>query len=464
MQNRGDIMLEKGELLLLKNGIWELDCPMMSLYKQGTDIIEHTGGGYIKRNKDGDILFKIYSNRTMEPLIQSSGIAGQVIPDEQYYKLVANDSFGRKWEAHKIIPSFRGHFDKSWTIVTGGLRSIKSTIELKERSSAKYCYLRLIFFDDIIIPFNTSSETIINIDGRDRTRRIDFNIAKYLSCGYEYEIASDDGIIELMARSATTELPRHFDIRIIEALQYIFARAPSCNVIEKKSGNTKTLEIIESNIPATAARIRPPLQTNPPSIDPKSRIWTMFDRYLNHILRYPEPKPHPLSNIVFEAIQGSSSSIGAQALAVAVAVEGALSVEYPNLACSSEGEKKNLRESIDLVKGSTIDENIKLRLLGAINSWINTGASAKSKLQSLVAMGVIENVEYKAWEKLRNSFAHASFPTNDLQILLDLSFVVTTLLNKVIFYAIGYIGEYTDYGVHGWPMKMFDCSMSCQSG
>jgi len=55
-------LLRAAEIEELRNGTWELDCPIMVLRKSatgGADVYE--GGGYVKRTSDGDLQFKLYS-------------------------------------------------------------------------------------------------------------------------------------------------------------------------------------------------------------------------------------------------------------------------------------------------------------------------------------------------------------------------------------------------------------------
>jgi hypothetical protein len=78
----------------------------------------------------------------------------------------------------------------------------------------------------------------------------------------------------------------------------------------------------------------------------------------------------------------------------------------------------------------------------------------------------ISDDEINAWEYVRNRVMHGEFekwPKGDytLQAKLDSTAKIATLINKILFYLIGYEGQYTDYGQRDYPLKTFKlCSLS----
>ena len=66
------------------------------------------------------------------------------------------------------------------------------------------------------------------------------------------------------------------------------------------------------------------------------------------------------------------------------------------------------------------------------------------------------------WQSLRNSTAHAILRQFD-QEFVDRCFVVRTLLYQLIFLRIGYEGDFTNYGVRGWPTDVFCLSAAAEN-
>jgi hypothetical protein len=79
----------------------------------------------------------------------------------------------------------------------------------------------------------------------------------------------------------------------------------------------------------------------------------------------------------------------------------------------------------------------------------------KDKFIVLEASGVITNEMVKEWEKLRNAIAHAAvrFDPTKTQTIWNRCNIVYTMLNLLVFRAIGYSGRYQDFSSRGWPIK-----------
>jgi hypothetical protein len=81
----------------------------------------------------------------------------------------------------------------------------------------------------------------------------------------------------------------------------------------------------------------------------------------------------------------------------------------------------------------------------------------KDKLKVLVDNGVINQSMAKAWEKLRNTTAHAAVkidPDKAHEMWAHCN-IVYAMLNRLVFQAIGYSGKYKDFSTSGWPMTDF---------
>jgi hypothetical protein len=83
---------------------------------------------------------------------------------------------------------------------------------------------------------------------------------------------------------------------------------------------------------------------------------------------------------------------------------------------------------------------------------------AKDKLLQLKKLGVINKIQYDSWSNLRNKTAHAARNKSEGWFKKDIKryYHVFELLYRIIFYAIGYHGEYTSYSDDNIYRKKFE--------
>jgi len=450
-------LLGAKELEELKNGTWQLDCPNMELRKKansGEDV--YLGGGYIRRNEDGELSFRLYSKRDVEfshSFGTSSVKPGELIPHEEYYELVVTDSKGREWESKNILASTGGCLRGKGAVTSGLLEELKHTSKENMRSGSKKSGLSIRFFEEFDIPANVPTTVETSVGRRQTGMTSSMNVAKFRSCGYDFEISRGDGMVVLRVQSNSGKLPEQLEVRVVEALEFVLGRLLEWAVLEKFEEGLETFRIKRGRLIESKWRIGPPLRFI--KTDPSGVVWNLYDKYLGHILSYDQiDKYHPLSVFVRRTIQGSAGSIETESLEIGVSVEGIVHTEFENIGVLSEDETKELENALRIIEESKIAKELKKRIRGAINSWKKP--SATIRLLRLIETGVINRAEYEAWKKLRHPSSHGKVPVlGDFQEFVDLCHTATVLLYKLIFHAIGYEGRYTDYSTRGWPLRSY---------
>lgn len=457
-------MIVAKELEELQNGTWQLDCPNMKLSKKADSSEDvYFGGGYIRRKEDGELSFKLYSERNVE-LSSFFGTrsvkSGELIPPEEYYELVVTDSTGREWESKNILASTGGFAGGKGSVTSGMLEEIKHSRKLNMRSGSKKSGLSIKFFEDFKIPANVPTTVERIVAGRSRRMTSSMNVAKFQSCGYDFEISRGDDMVDLRVLSNFRKLPEQLEVRVVEALEFVLGRLLDWAVLERFEEGLETFRIKKGRLSASKWRIGPPLSCR--TTEPSGAVWNLYDKYLGHILSYDEvDKYHPLSVFVRRAIQGSTGSIETESLEIGVSVEGIVHTEFANVGVLSKDETKVLENARRIIEESKIADRFKRRIMGAINSWQEP--SATDRLLCLIKSGVINRAEYEAWKKLRHPSSHGRLPNlRDFQEFVDLCHTATVLFYKLIFHAIGYEGKYTDYSTRDWPEK--DYPMGADKG
>lgn len=452
-------MLYPNEIKEIKEGLWELDCSNILLTSNSSENEIYEGPGYIKRTSNGQISFKMYSRN---PLKIGQGLrwwtkrlgAGKLISDEYFFKLSATDTLGKVWQAEYILPENSGPVVPGNNVISGSI-----PYELKCSSKTSYipacATLKMKFFHtvDRYIPCNTITKKAIAFGEQELTATSwDANIAKFSSCGCNFTISKEDEILTLDITSSTKSLPNNVEHRALEALQFVLAHPLVWTILEKNEEGIETIIIKRTPKEMINLKIKEPVH----HVVPKdSHIWKLYDKYLSYIVSYGgETNWHPLSIFIHRVIIASAAYYETFALEVAVAVEGVLTTEFKSLAPPEDKFLHSLSEARNCINASSISNDLKPRICGAINAMKR--ASATDKLRLLVETSVISEKEYEAWKKLRNSSTHPTEPAFlELQESLDLCGIVTTLFYKLIFHAIGYEGKYTDYGTCDYPLKDF---------
>jgi len=446
-------MLQGDEIEKLRDGTLQLDCPVMVLRKSSandTDVYE--GGGYIRRTPDGDLRFRLYSarERDLTRVFRSFGVSGQLIADEEFYELSARDSRGRVWESNRILPDHDSCAGEKG-VVTSGRLDIATCTQREATSSAKTrSGVKWIFFDKFSIPCHAFTEKTTSIAGHTRQKRSLRDTAVFKSCGCNFEMRAVEGIVTCSAITNSKSLPPNLEIRVVEVLRFVLARPIEWAVLEKYEGETEIIQIKRVDVHERKPSIGRPIASKAPS---DSRfVWELFDKYLSYVLNYTETDRYsPVSTFVYKVIKASEGSIDGLALVLAVAVEGVLEEAFPDLAHLSEEEIDKLKAAQQIVDKTPLDMGLKKRIKTVLGQWVHP--STTDKLTEFVKAGTIKASEYEAWKKLRHPFVHGSLPEIErIGELVNLCYLTTMLLYKLIFRAIGYESSYTDYGAPGWPL------------
>lgn len=443
------------EIEEIKNATWELDCPKMTLQKNSkVEKDLHEGGGYIKRDPDGTLRFKLYSTERpldLKKIFRSLGTSGKLIDDGEFYELSATDTKGRVWKSDRILIQQDGSVDKKGSVVYGKIYKLINVHENLNSSTNKYNHVKIYFFQNFKVPGNAVTETTVVIGGQKRRTNSDRNIAQFSSCGCDFEIRNEDEGVTLEARGNDV-LPINLELRVTEALQFVMGTPLEWTIMQKSENNIDTILIKHVSSNHKKPKIGPPINTKDPRNT--SFVWQLFDNYLNYIIHYKEEyKYHLISVYNLQVLKGSEGSIEPMMLTLGIAVEGILNEAFPELKKLPENKIEELERSKKIIKDSSLEKDFKNRLIGAMERWDTR--SATSMLYYLVETEVVKNEEVNAWKKIRNPTAHAVLPdSNDLQELVDFCHTVSVLFYKLIFHAIGYNGKYTNYGLHGWPLEV----------
>ncbi len=381
-------------------------------------------------------------------------VSGEVIPPEEYFELSATDISGFEWSCGKIQAKIHGGCHG--IVITGRLIDV-----LRHRMSGLTATLpslmSMFFFDNLQIPFNQFVLTQSTSGERTLSSKILPEFARFDAGDFHFEIQKaepEKGSTILRVSSSIQSLPDGIETRVEESLRYLTLNPIHWCIVDKRVGDTREVAIVPRRV-AQSPIFDEPLDHS--RQDCAVDFWRLFVAYFQHVVSHPEPQNyHPLSAQLFHVISAETRQLDLLGLLVSVAVEGVLNCEFADLAKPSDVFKTSLDQIGKSIRRlRCADAKLAARLQGVLTPM--KSSRPKDKLKVLEDTGVITKDMVKKWEKLRNTTAHAAVRVDpaETQAMLTQCYIVYTMLNRLIFQAIGYSGKYQDFSTLGWPIEEF---------
>jgi hypothetical protein len=296
------------------------------------------------------------------------------------------------------------------------------------------------------------------VSGERRSKSVELNVAKFQASGFDFEIEKEKGWLIVNVVSESQPIDDAVITRFTEALQFVLGRTLNWSVLELFQQQTqKTRVRPSSENDKNHSRIQSPISFQ--SCDTAISVWTLFGKYLDHVILYPEKSWHPLFRLIHSVIESGNASLEAEGITLSVSIEGLLKKEFSALAIPDEAYKDQVDNARDLIEKSELSDQIKARLKGSMGTMLSPRAT--DRLFVLKEKGLIDAKLVDAWNSLRNSSVHSDSPESiDIQVYLNRCNSVLVLFYHLVFLTIGYTGDYNDYGSYNYPLKKFDQIMA----
>lgn len=449
----------------LANLKFEINCSIIVLTQEGDvdNPIIYKGPGTIFQNDEKSFSVKIFCEGKLDVKEFFGKInrltPGKLIEDINYYSLKASDFAGNKWTANSIMPDLNGGIDIEGFLITGNFTRLFCHRE--ENHDYRGTTLKLFYKGKHKIPCNTLKKSKHFIGSDDRGTSSSYNVAQFDIDDIEFEILSEDDRLIVYLFSQSDELTTVTAQRIHEALQFVLVDINPWDIILLQKNNVQ--ETIFRAIPQSLkkSRVQPPLHFN--TVDRDGRVWKLFELFFKYTFPYKNTDWHPLFELLHKVIESGEASIEAHALTLAVSIEGLLKKSFREIAVPDDEYVGKIKEAAKEINKSSIDNSLKSRLQGALGAMKTP--RAKDRLHQLYELGIVEDRHVKSWGKMRNSSAHSdSLDISEIQNYLNDCSAMCMLFYHLIFYTIGYNGEYTDYSVYGFPKKTYKPQRPLQSG
>lgn len=442
-----------------------IDCPEVTLTQLGvsTPKVIH-GRGMIFLESDPVFKLRMYADpvEQTEDATQSafsmlkrmrSWKDGEAIPEDEYFQIEVVDLSGFRWVGEQIF--IREYRNGKALVITAEITELRyRTTGLKVVEQA---FLKSYFFEPLRLPLYQPVETHTSANGETLAQSFERKRTKFEDGDLTFvfqRVEENRGSTVMLVTSTQPQLHVGLETRILESLRYVTMSPVWMRIVEKRQGDIREAILSPRRIEASNIFGTPVVHNQ---FHRASDFWNLFKAYLRYTLSATDPTTfHPLSSQLHHVISSETQHLDLTGLLVSIAVEGVLSKAFPELAAPSQEFKVAVDETTKLLSTTTLPiEALRPRVIGAVSQMKTS--RAKDKLIALREQGIITEKMEAAWGKLRNSAAHATVnldeaAKNDLWIRTN---CVYTLLNLIIFKAIGYSGQYRDYSMPGWPIVKF---------
>ena len=475
--------LEQKDIDAIRDGTWEVQCPTMKLSLED-ESQSYEGSGVMRQDENKRLVFTLVQSSDhpdvggiFRSLVgQQSTAVGQLIPKSQYYTLHAVADSGDEWISTPTVDVGVTHnLGNNNSVINGELWGIRQTKSHAETANllasishlpvTPYCKRpRIVYYIRGTIgnfPCNTVVEIKTLVAGQERTTSCSLCAAKVDALEYSCELISHQGRITFSAvmKKDALEHPAHIQLRFIEALQFVLGCPVDYYVMEIHYNNNSEIHVEPAEKNKTIRKMLSPIAFN--TSDSFPAFWELFQKYMSYVSSYPHNEWHPISRRIYTLHHGMSSIWPIAFLTAGVEVEGLLLDEFDKKIPPPPALVVSVNKVLQLIddfcdKGGTDIDSESRQRIGSSLGHVKNHTSAKNKLRSLLSQNIIRKEDIDAWDIVRNKSAHAVASETGIsqENLLKLNSVLV-LFYHMVFHIIGYQGEYTDYGVLGFPTRAY---------
>lgn len=371
--------------------------------------------------------YNVFNPPPTTGVLANSIKSGQELPASVFFKMDAEDAYGKTWSATNVEVGTDGTDLDKHAILTCMADSLTSDIDLRR---GKYeCF---VFLGKHEFKLSTNSFSDYGEHGKLRnrsilkTKNLDWeitNLEKYI----QLHLCSNENISEELINKALMALEI--------ATGYQLHRL----AVWHSDGNIcKQMLHSPGPLPNSKRLLPPIIESHPSSIKDVELL-------LSRLVSLDIVDLQNTHNFWLDVFKSSNAAITAWATSLAIALEGLVNAFFRDMTTDQEF-RKLCEEAEPVVR--TLKGSINERVYGAIWSYLRSAgkAQAKNALKALLPEG-----ELKAWDNIRHRAAHGELNImEDIGELPDHLFKCQSAFYRLIAHCCGYEGNLVNYGVNGW--------------
>lgn len=454
-------MIRPEDIDALVEGRFELPFLELRLRKNDPeDSHEYKGPGEIRQADDGQLTLRLFDPTAPLRFPPPSWPAGQIVPQKDYYTLEGRAMDGSIWRAEHLLPH------ESWAAGSGGClvtaRVWRVTSVSKSIVSRGHHRLVMVVPEPLRLPGNAYTKTETTSGSMSLTgASLDTAEFHHGELHFHCRALKDRTVIDVRA----SRPHRHLDTRVIESLQFLLGRKvqPVHVHWDTPEGEVDQLLSFQRADPRYVASILPPLRLDPLS---SGDAWTLFALYLSFVSSEESENFHPISAEWETLIHSSLTGVEGRVLVAAVAAEAILKIvdlEGAKLKPELPGDDAEvaswIERILDFVRANGGEPRIIKRIKGFFSSLL--GLTTSHRFKRLASKGVVDGRLVQNWGTLRNTRGHGvKGGVKAPEEVVAAYDAIIGLLYQLVFYAVGYKGQYLAYGEYGWPTRQYPSELT----
>ncbi|MBU4034843.1 MAG: hypothetical protein KKA35_00280, partial [Proteobacteria bacterium] len=378
------------------------------------DGYELKGYGTIKSNDSGGLYLDFICLESNKRIDFKSPVPEDSLDKNQCVEMRATTINGAVISSSglRIEASFQQMLKEDPKLYRLGLSKIE-IFEDYDPVTSHNAYLHLEFNEKVRIPFNKSNTTESSLG----TKSLAWNQAVIEHEGFEINLINHDNFTEVYAKGEGLNLP---DLRDVLIFYLGFSSGLFIQPYFEYYGDSSGCKTIINSIDIKKVRKSIPSPISDLVYDENNKSLSHFHyELLKNILEVSKKNPNYFESIYSQWTRVWHSFLSPEfsvpMLTISMAVEGILNDIFipviDSLARdeSFEKEKERIKSIVSSIDGVSSEHLETIQIF--VGKWGNT--HAKKALHYLSERNIIEALQLKCWEKLRNSSAHPKLLKQD---------------------------------------------------
>ena len=438
-----------GSFLDLPNRQFFIDLKIIQILDPNNKRKVLIGGyGWIKQSNN-TFIFKIFVNRikTNSGTISYLARASKTYEGVSYFR--CKDHSGKSWKFEGRIKSIPLVFKNETPEIDGYTESINKTHKIP---SPRDNSIILIFSNKFIFP-HIKNEVTINIDEETYQNVSPTHTIEYESDNLKIHGYTKDNLIHLVFKKK--RFSQYYFLRILEGLKFITGQQLKPVSIITSKGNM--LEFIYfADFKYESGVIEAPIKIRSQPFKMYKNSWYLFEKFIQYTSqKYKGENYSPLGAEINGQIGVGEDFFSSSLLIMSVGIESLLNILYSKSVSISKEDEKSINQVLDYIKSNRdiIDEKLFGRVMTAVGQMKNI--RAKDILLRAKDKGIINDLQFKTWDKVRNSITHGKHikVEEDWDATYEKFYILLEMFYRLIFYKIGYNGLYTVYSNYLFTIK-----------
>jgi hypothetical protein len=222
---------------------FRIECSQIVLRQCAVEGLVMHGPGEIWQDEEGLLRYKVFvdqdSYQGLQTYMSKPRVPGQIIPDEDYFTLEAQQHTFPFWTSDRVLPSPRGALSEG--LACGSLDELIHVAESPINQESAFVVLR--FRGKLKFPCNQGTEIVVRVGGRDRRKSTAINAAFVEDEGFKFEVLHEREHTVVSVGVEAGLLTPATPSRIHEAFKFVLGQQLALMVVEIQSEPRLNFEV-----------------------------------------------------------------------------------------------------------------------------------------------------------------------------------------------------------------------------